>query len=464
MASLARARTFYWYCTVVLYCTYQARAVSHIFGFDGPIHTSLNALVYGQKMSSRRLVNNWMTSAERILTLLLIIISSFNNGYSAAGLLLKLNLSMSDRNGYRKDDVQPKREGYARNISRRHWFQSFAILNAPAILSVTSTPEAAGAVGQNQAVYDLQFYLRDLLQGNNVQGNLPASKPPTPPAPPRTLTGPLIPFLLNNECTVTCIPAQELSKFLPTGSSSETASSNLVSDTMNMFRTNAIKAGYGSSRPWLSEDVSDEYYFDLTCYALWRTAASLLPSSTARDRFARNIGRALYNEMKRIHIVDNDEELNGNTRSDVTLISTKSSTQLSAAILPKLYSILNAFQSAQYIQSYRVTRDESYSLTDNEPLFDDIDDEDYYDKENSLNFLVGLYNPASIQAALQITGEGSRFIPDFVGCTIAAMLEDSVQATTVTYESYFVDPQYRPNPKDYFPNEQLLQFTFMKLR
>jgi hypothetical protein len=378
-----------------------------------------------------------MISAVKILTLLLIIISSLNNGHSAAGLSLKLSLSMSDRNGCRNDDVQPKSEGYRRNISRRHWFQSFTILNAPTILSIASAPEAVAAVGQNQAVYDLQFYLRDLLQGNNVQGNLPASKPPTPPAPPRTLTGPLIPLLLNNECTVTCIPAQELSKVLPTGSSSETASRNLISDTMIMFRTNAIKAGYGSSRQWISEDISDEYYFDLTCYALWRSAASLLPSSTARDRFARNIGRALYKELKRIHIVDNDEELNGKTREDVPFISTNSSSQLSKAILPKLYAILNAYQSAQYIQSYRVTRDESYSLTDNEPLFDDIDDEDYYDKENSLNFLVGLYNPATIQAALQITGEGSRFIPDFVGCTIAAMLEDSLQALLRLYVSFF---------------------------
>jgi hypothetical protein len=167
--------------------------------------------------------------------------------------------------------------------------------------------------------------------------------------------------------------------------------------------------------------------------------------------------------MKRIRIVDSDEGLQGNNLKGMPFASTNSS-QLSTSMLPKLYSILNAFQSAQFIPSYRVTRDESYSLTDNDPLFDDIDDEDYYYRENSLNFLVGLYNPATIQAALQITGEGSRFIPDFVGCTIAAMLEDSVRATTVTYESYFVDPQYRPNPKDYFPNEQLLQFTFIKTR
>lgn len=415
-------------------------------------------------MSSRHFDNNLMTSAVMILAVLFIVITSFNNGRSAVGLALKLNLSMNHNTGHRISDVQ-QNEGkeFRRNISRRNWFQSTAILIAPAIVSAASSPEeAAAAVGQNQAVYDLQFYLRDLLQGNNVQGNLPASQPPTPPAPPRTLTGPLIPLLLNNECTFTCIPVQELSKFLPTGSSSGTTK-NVISDTMKMYRANAIKAGYGSSRHWLSEDVSDEYYFDLTCYALWRTAASLLPTSTSRDRFARDIGRALYKEMKRIHIVDNDEGLQGNNLKDMPFTSTNSS-QLSTSMLPKLYSILNAFQSAQFIPSYRVTRDESYSLTDNDPLFDDIDDEDYYDRENSLNFLVGLYNPATIQAALQITGEGSRFIPDFVGCTIAAMLEDSVQATTVTYESYFVDPQYRPNPKDYFPNEQLLQFTFMKTR
>jgi hypothetical protein len=31
----------------------------------------------------------------------------------------------------------------------------------------------------------------------------------------------------------------------------------------------------------------------------------------------------------------------------------------------------------------------------------------------------------------------------------------------VEYETYFVDEEYRPNPKDYFPTEQLLQFTII---
>jgi hypothetical protein len=31
-----------------------------------------------------------------------------------------------------------------------------------------------------------------------------------------------------------------------------------------------------------------------------------------------------------------------------------------------------------------------------------------------------------------------------------------------SWETFFVDPEYRPNPKDYFPNEQLVQYTLGK--
>lgn len=410
---------------------------------------------------------NPLKSTAVLLAFLLITIISSNKWSLANGLAFKVKPLILQKNPLNNKDEQQYREVRECNfMGRRKWFQSSAVLSP--MLLLTPHKAVAATVGQNQAVYDLQFYLRDLIQGNNIQGNLPASKPPTPPKPPRTLIGPLVPLLLNNDCTSSCVPAQELSILLSSGSSPLiTTTANVISNTMMMYRINAIKAGYGSFHQWLSEDVSDEYYFDLTSYALWRAAASLLPTTASRDIFARNVGRTLYKEMKRMPIIFAvEEEGGGNYGTTLKNIPPASITtsQLSNAILPKLYSILNAFESAQFISAYRVTRDESYSAADDDPLFDDDDDQDYYKKENSLNILVSLYNPTTIQAALQITGEGSRFIPDFVGCTIAAMLEDAVQASTVTYESYFVDPVYRPNPKDFFPNEQLLQFTFLKKR
>ena len=62
--------------------------------------------------------------------------------------------------------------------------------------------------------------------------------------------------------------------------------------------------------------------------------------------------------------------------------------------------------------------------------------------------------------ALQINGEQSRFGPDYVATTLAAVWEAA--GIRSSWETFFVDPEYRPNPKDYFPNEQLIQFTLTK--
>jgi hypothetical protein len=113
--------------------------------------------------------------------------------------------------------------------------------------------------------------------------------------------------------------------------------------------------------------------------------------------------------------------------------------------------ILECFTSSQYCTGYRMAGDK-----DDSAMFDELDDSDLASGV-SVNCLVSIYSPATLGASLQITGEQSRFIPDFVGTTLAAMWESV--GIKASYETYFVDPEYRPNPKDYFPNEQLLQFT-----
>jgi len=382
-----------------------------------------------------------MTLLGLILYPIALLILVVGNSKDADAMALKLEFPIPEHCQQRHEKLD------ANVMDRRRWF--LRTLFSSSSLVLTGHPYSATASGQNSAVYDFQFYMRNLLQGNNAQGNVPASKPPTPLAPPRTLSGPLIPLLLNKDCTVSCVPARELGKLI-------SAPSLIISSNMQAYRAKATEVGYGTYHQWLMEDVSDEYFFELTCYALWRTAAALLPSATSREKFARNIGRTLYNEMKQASIIS----ASSSTETSKLAIPNGSSCKLLKAVIPMLHSILGAFESSQFISSFRVAR-ESYSSKD-DPLFDDDDDQDYYINENSLNFLVSIYNPATLQSSLQITAEGSRFAPEFVACTIAAMLEDVAEATTVTYESYFMDPEYRPNPKDFFPNEQLFQFTFFR--
>ena len=124
------------------------------------------------------------------------------------------------------------------------------------------------------------------------------------------------------------------------------------------------------------------------------------------------------------------------------------------------------FESIAFIDSFFLgerNKESILSKSDktNNTMFDEFDDDDFM-SGLSVNALLSVVRPATLGASLQITGEGSRFAPDFIGCTLAALWEES--GYDVSYESYFVDNEYRPNPKDFFPDEQLFQFTLTPSR
>lgn len=112
--------------------------------------------------------------------------------------------------------------------------------------------------------------------------------------------------------------------------------------------------------------------------------------------------------------------------------------------------IMNLFQSCEYFKSYRLGE------KDQIVLFDEYNDNDLR-LGATVNCLVSVFEPASLGASLQITGEQSRFTPEFVVVMLAAMWEAA--GIKVSYETYFVDNEYQQNPKDFFPNEKLLQFS-----
>ena len=128
--------------------------------------------------------------------------------------------------------------------------------------------------------------------------------------------------------------------------------------------------------------------------------------------------------------------------------------------IPAINQLLQLFQSSGYCKSFRIRASDDVKDDDNNiPLFDELDDESLQ-VGGSIDCLVSIIEPASLSASLQINGEQSRFGPDFVGTTLAALWEQ--YGIKSTWESFFVDAEYRPNPKDYFPNEQLLQFTLTR--
>ena len=274
---------------------------------------------------------------------------------------------------------------------------------------------------------------------------MPASNAPSP-HPPRKLKGPLLPLLLDDELQ-TCIPVQELAKI--TGISIDT----IIKQT-EAVRTKVLPA-FKVSHPWQNEVVSDEYYFDLTCYALWRVAAAAIPNDFAkRDQFVRNIGRRILDEIISRGLISK-KSIGILQQNNITLTDT----------VPCIIEILDLFQSTNFCTNYRLGDKNDEDRTGLN-VFDALDNEEIssLNGSGSVDCLVSLFDPSTLGAALQITGEGSRFAPDFVGPTLAAVWErvggvGAAASVSVKFESYFVDPVYRPNPKDFFPNERLYQFT-----
>lgn len=332
-------------------------------------------------------------------------------------------------------------------------------------------PTKAGAA-RGAAELDFEYYVRDLFGGNKREGNVIPSRSP-PMLPPRQVTDPLLHLLLNEKANVDCLSTLALVEVVlrssPPGPPDSPKYLELdIERRVQSYRERAKKSFYNSERAWNAELVSDQYYFDLTSYALWRTAADLLPNYKDRDSFTRTLGRFVYkNALK-------NELLQSRPTKKASLVGT----------IDCVVEILDLYQSNSFCAAYRIG-EEYKDAVDQRPVFDQLDDDALADGA-SVDCLVSILDPATLGASLQITGEQSRFAPDFVGATLAAMWETA--GIRMTWETFFVDPHYRPNPKgttfgvgetseptvvrhdrshqqcfsplvDYFPNEQLLQCT-----
>ena len=308
-------------------------------------------------------------------------------------------------------------------------------------LSLVISPQPANAA-RGAAELDFEFYMRDLVGGNKKEGNVEASKAPVT-AEPRTLKGPLLPLMLDNSCSQSCIPVQALiAQIKKSTTPPAKEDSDILADIQGKVESYRSKASrsFSARAPWKQEDVSDQYYFDLTAYALWRTAADLLPNYLDRDKFARGVGRLMYQQLLSQGLIKNN--INANNKNKLVDVT------------PLSIEILQKFKDSGYFKDYKIRSDESSA--ENDPVFDKLDDESLF-AGGSVDCLVSIFEPATLGASLQITGEQSRFGPDFVGSTLAALWE-SVGVKS-SWETFFIDPVYRPNPKDYFPDEQLFQYT-----
>jgi hypothetical protein len=315
-----------------------------------------------------------------------------------------------------------------KSLSRRNlWIESAKSLAGLAgVLAIIREPALAASKAKGAAELDFEFYMRDLMGGNKREGTILPSETPKA-APPRTLTGPLIPFLINKECSPSCIPVQALIQQIQKQPSNTKSVDDIANDIQNKVQAlrEKISKSFYTRSPWEKESMMDQYYLDLTAYALWRTAAELLPNFVERDQFVRTLGKLLYEKLLSENLL----------QKSPTGISTTSL----VTSLPAIIEMLDLFKSSNFCTGYKIRRDDISKADD--PVFDELDDESLVVSGLSVDCLVSVYEPATLGGSLQINGEQSRFGPDFVGTTLAALFDAA--GVKSSWETFFVDPEYR---------------------
>lgn len=267
--------------------------------------------------------------------------------------------------------------------------------------------------------------------------------------PPRVLREPLLSVILTDDLggLAVNVLAQTVQQ---TTSSNKPKSLDVISAEIRaqaaVLRDKASRS-FGAVTPWQQASVCDEYYLSLSAYALWRTAAVVLPHYPDRDVFVRNLGRAVYRHLQAQGLVD--------TTPDNSLV----------ASMTAVRQVLDVLVKSNFITSYRLGPDQPPNSNKNkktkselQPVVDELDDQALA-AGDTVDLLLTVLEPATLSAALQITAEASRFAPDWVGPTLAAVWEDQA-GLRCSWEAFFVDAVYRP--RDYVPTEQLYQYTLQK--
>jgi hypothetical protein len=335
--------------------------------------------------------------------------------------------------------------------------------------SSSSSSSSSGYV-RGAAELDLEYYLRDLLGNQNERiGNIQPSLPP-PIQPPRTILNPLLDLLLNdalsyssssrttnqgnngnsNSCCCTIralidtIQKQERENPATTTTMTTTRTTTAEIQASIIQYRDRVQTSFYQRAAWNQTTVSDQYYFDMISYTIWKTAGNYLPSSLQRSQFVSTLGQYIYQSLLQQQLI-----------SIVTPLSKDSQQHPLTSTNQYVRDILNLFTKCGFIQSYRIGSGSSgtTSTANDNNLFDTYDDEALLN-QSTIDVLISIYESATLGASLQLTGEQSRFLPDYIGPTLMAMWYDTIQSTTnngqllsITYETYFLDSTYRPNPK-----------------
>lgn len=367
------------------------------------------------------------------------------------------------------------------------------LISSPLVLLYPTQPAQARVKGA--AEYDLEYYIKDLTRsvrvgrsrsGESSLSTTPAAQSSDSCRTPSThlLNGPLPTICINAILSSVSHRSPNFKSLLQEyalakgdtltrtfvsrcggdwiGVSSMSTSSLVQPFLHEHEHTNETKDGGGYEYEGGHAVIKDQRHFDYLCYLIWKVAGGALGKSEERLEVLRSAGETINKYITTVTTPNPPTSLSPTTKNNACL-----STTVESAFTP----VLTAFVSSNLIESYTLqsgdgkARSASPSTSSSPPTpnfkpFDVYDDEDY-DVGRDVNMVLEVKKPAWLTSALQINGENSLFSPSLLSPTLSSsILETEVSLRPV--QSYFIDDTYRPNPTEFYPSSEILQFTFYK--
>lgn len=193
---------------------------------------------------------------------------------------------------------------------------------------------------------------------------------------------------------------------------------------------------FRSFAPIVKEDLSDQYYFDITLYCLYQVTQGIIPTSEKRVKFRTAVGEAVYDAV----VAKKGEGEGGAGAATVPV----------RQAVNDVVSTLERLKQTNFIASYTFDAD-------------DASDEQFARETFAVNapvsFQVTINEPANLLSFIQGQIDDTFFHPEIIGSCVAASLRRNGYWSK--YEDYLLDNYYRESNFDLRADAVILEVAMI---
>lgn len=200
------------------------------------------------------------------------------------------------------------------------------------------------------------------------------------------------------------------------------------------------KLGYFKSfAPIVTETLTDQYFFDISLWAMYQIAQGVIPTSEKRVKFRTQVGEAVYSSIRPI-------------RKSTPTVPIAFPAPIKEAI-DDVVATLQGLKRAKLIASYSF---------DSEDASDEQFARETFAVKAPISFQITIDEPATLLSFLEGQIEDTFFHPEIIGSCLAASLRSNGYWSK--YEDYLLDNYYRESNFDLRADAVILEFSIIPER